>query len=167
VATGGRGIYLDDDLSNTTVRNNIVYGTGQWAFQFHGGDHNVLTNNIFDISGATKLGLYQDTGAPTYGMAANSFSCNIVYSSAPPPAQLWDKYGLEPVALPTVFDNLYWGASGALPNTGSIIDTSPTVSNPMFVAPASADYSFASGNPAAFCGFQPIDVSQVGPRPNE
>ena len=166
VTTGGRGIYLDDDLSNATVRNNIVYGTGQWAFQVHGGDHNVLTNNIFDISGATKLGLYQDTGAPTYGMAGNSFSCNIVYSSAPPPSALWDKYGSEPVALPSVSDNLYWGTSGALPNTGPIIDTSPTVADPMFVNPAAADYGFAGGNPAAFCGFQPIDVSQVGPLPN-
>lgn len=166
VTTGGRGIYLDDDLSNTTVRNNIVYGTGQWAFQFHGGDHNVLTNNIFDISGATKLGLYQDTGAPTFGMAGNSFSCNIVYSQAAPPSSLWDKYGTETVALPTVSANLYWGANGALPNTSPIIDTSPTVADPGFVDPGAADYSFATGNPAAFCGFQTIDVSQVGPLPN-
>lgn len=99
-------------------------------------------------------------------MAANSFTCNIVYSSATPPARLWDKFGSEPVALPTVSDNLYWGANGALPNAGDIVDSSPHVADPKFVNPATADYSFSGSNPASFCGFQPIDVSQVGPLPN-
>lgn len=166
VATGGRGIYLDDNLSNATVRKNIVYGTGQWALQIHGGDHNVFTNNIFDISGATRLGLYQDAGTPNYGMVANSFSCNIVYSSAAPPSQLWDDFAALPVTLPTVSGNLYWGAGGALPNTGSIVDSDPTVADPKFIDPTAASYGFAAGNPAAFCGFQPIDTSQVGPLPN-
>ena len=131
------------------------------------GDHNVFTNNIFDISGATQLGVYQDAGTPNYGMAANSFSCNIVYSHATPPSSLWDEYATETVALPTVSGNLYWGASGALPNTGSIVDSSPTVADPGFVDPAAANYGFTAGIPSAFtCGFQPIDVSQVGPLPN-
>lgn len=39
-----KGIYLDDDQSNVTATNNIIYGTGQWPFQIHGGDHNVFTN---------------------------------------------------------------------------------------------------------------------------
>lgn len=165
-SNGSKGIYLDDQLSNATARNNIIYGTGEWAIQYHGGDHNVFTNNIFDISGAGRLGLYQDAGQPNYGMGANSFTCNIVYSSAAPPSGLWNKYGYETVALPTVSDNLYWGTKGALPNTGDIIDSSPHVADPKFVNPASADYSFANGNPAAYCGFQPIDASQVGPVPN-
>ncbi|HEY3448509.1 MAG TPA: right-handed parallel beta-helix repeat-containing protein, partial [Myxococcales bacterium] len=163
-----RGIYLDDETSNVTARNNIIYGYGQWSFQIHGGDHNVFTNNIFDVSKAVRLGLYQDDGGanPNYGMAANTVSCNIVYSNAAPPDTLWDKYGSLPVALPTVSENLYWGAAGALPNTAPIVDSSPHVADPGFVNPAAADYRFSGANPGAFCGFQPIDVSQVGPLPN-
>lgn len=165
-SNGSKGIYLDDDLSNVTVRNNIVYGTGQWAFQIHGGNDDVFTNNVFDISGATRLAVYQDDGTPNYGMSANSFSCNIVYSRAAPPSELWDDYAALPVALPAVSNNLYWDTGGALPNSGSIVDSSPTVADPAFVDPAAANYAFAAGNPAAFCGFKPIDVSQVGPLPN-
>ena len=93
-----KAIYLDDEESNVTVQYNIVYGTGEWALQIDGGDHDVFQNNIFDITGATQLGLYQDDGsaAPNYGMAGNVFSCNIVYSSSAPPSSLW-QYTFMPI----------------------------------------------------------------------
>ncbi len=54
-----KAIYLDDMQSNTIVTNNIIYGTGSWAVQYHGGDHNIVQNNVFDISGANHLAYYQ------------------------------------------------------------------------------------------------------------
>ena len=162
-----KAIYLDDELSNATVENNIIRGTGTYAFQIHGGDHNVLRNNIFDISGATTLGLYQASAAsnPNYGMSDNAFTCNIVYSSNTPPSSLW-VYMVQPIdAPPAVSNNLYWDTTVALPNTGSIVDTLPTVANPDFVNPSQANYTFGSTLPS-FCAFAPIDSSQVGPVPN-
>lgn len=162
-----KAIYLDDELSNATVENNIVRGTGTYAFQIHGGDHNVLRNNIFDISGAETLSLYQASAAsnPNYGMSDNAFTCNIVYSSSAPPSSLW-VYMVQPIdAPPAVNNNLYWDTSAALPNTGSVVDAIPTVANPDFVNPSQANYAFAS-TPPSFCVFAPIDTSQVGPVPN-
>jgi hypothetical protein len=166
-SNGSKAIYLDDQLSNATVENNIVYGTGSYAFQIHGGDHNVFKNNIFDISKAKTLGLYQDDGttAPNYGMNGNEFTCNITYSSINPPPSLW-AYEVQPSdAAPHVSNNLYWDESGVLPHSGIVADILPTVSNPGFVNPGQANYSFRSRAPS-FCNFVPINASQVGPLPN-
>lgn len=170
----GVGIYLDDQLSNVTVKSNIVYGTGSWAFQIHGGDHNTFSSNIFDISKVPSLGLYDDISTSTdktltnFGMAGNTFQCNIIYSSSTPPAELWT-YGNEGLALkgmviakPVVSSNIYWGTNGSLPNTGAIVDSSPAVTNPQLVDPAKADYRFKSGPPTS-CAFLPSDLTNVGP----
>lgn len=168
-SNGSRALYLDDNSSNVTLKNNIAYGPGQWTVQFHGGAHNEFTNNVFDISGVGEtLALYQHTGdkTPPDMMVGNSFHCNIVYSNATPPSSLWNASQDKPIKPPSVFDNVYWGKSGALPNTSPFIDTSPKVVNPEFLDPANANYAFSGANPAAFCGFNPIDVSKVGPLPN-
>jgi hypothetical protein len=166
-STGGRGIYLDDEMSYVTVTSNLVHGSGEWALQIHGGDHNVFESNIFDISGAELLGLYQENSSNgDFGMAGNVFTCNIVYSSASPPYELWQySPGGASLALPSVHDNIYWGTNGALPNSGTIVDTSPSVANPGFVDPANGNYAFQSGPPTS-CAFQPIDLAGVGPLPH-
>ncbi|MEB2322445.1 MAG: right-handed parallel beta-helix repeat-containing protein [Sorangiineae bacterium] len=168
-AVGGRALYLDDNTSNVTLRNNVAYGTGDWAVQYHGGDHNLFTNNIFDISDVThRLAVYQDTGdqTPPDLMSGNAFRCNIVYSSATPPSSLWDYYHVKDVVLPEVRDNVYWGKKGNFPNAAPIIDTNPKVADPGFVDPSARNYAFGGANPAESCGFKPIDVSAVGPLPN-
>ncbi len=174
----GVGIYLDDEMSNATVKSNLVYGTGNWDFLIHGGDHNTFTNNIFDISKVPSLGMYEDithttsaTPLTNFGMAGNTFQCNIVYSSSAPPAALWE-YGNDGLALkgwviakPAVSSNIYWGTNGSLPNTGAIVDSSPAVADPRFVDPAKADYHFKSGPPTS-CVFLPVDLANVGPLPH-
>jgi hypothetical protein len=167
-----KGIYLDDQLSNATVTNNIVYGTGQYAFQIHGGDHDVFKNNIFDISSLQRLAAYQDDGAtaPNYGMAGNVFTDNIVYSSTAQTTALWAVTILSSDALPNDAHNLYWNTSGTqfVPGTGNgVADTDPPVANPGFVNAAANNYNFTSGAPAISGGsFAPINVSTVGPIPN-
>jgi len=166
--TGGRGIYLDDQLSNVTVTGNIVYGTGQWSLQIHGGDHNTLQNNIFDISAATQFGLYQDVvGGPHYGMTGNVFTCNIVWTSVTKTGAIWDYINESgaTMALPSVSNNAYWSTSGTqLSNTGTITDSSPVVSNPNVVNPEQHVYDFQSSPPLG-C-FTPIDTSKIGPVPH-
>ncbi len=168
--TEGRGLYLDDNTSNITLRNNIVYGAGDWALHYHGGAHNLFENNIFDISNLQrKLAVYSDTkdNSPEV-MVGNVFRCNVVYSSAAPPSALWDFWDAQQLNLvkPSVSDNVYFGTKGNLPNAPPIVDTNPTVANPGFVDPAARNYAFSGANPGASCGFQPIDTSTVGPLPN-
>jgi parallel beta-helix repeat protein len=57
-----KAIYLDDMSSNITVTKNIVYGSGWYGIQYHGGDHITVNNNIFDISRARQVGFYQTAG---------------------------------------------------------------------------------------------------------
>jgi hypothetical protein len=41
------------------------------------------------------------------------------------------------------------------------------VADPMFVDPDNGDFTLRPESPALALGFQPIDVSQAGPRPRE
>ena len=163
-----KAIYLDDLLSHTFVKYNIVYGTGMYALQIHGGDHNVVQNNIFDISGARMLGYYQDAGpnASSFSMVGNIFTCNIVYSSRPRLGSLWTNHITSAVAPLNDNNNLYWGANGPILRDYSVVDAAPTVADPGFVNPRQANYNFRTGKAPDFCGFQPIDSSHAGPLPN-
>ena len=159
-----KAIYLDDGLSHATVMNNVVWGTGSYCVQFHGGDHDIITNNIFDITEVSKLGYYQD-GSPgkNYGMAGNCFANNIVYSLAKKtPSALWSflNESPSPILKPIVRENTYWTPHATLPNIGSIVDSKPNNQNPSFVDPAKHNYQFQSASPIGFAVF---DSSKVGP----
>jgi len=168
MTSASKGIYLDDELSFVTVEDNIVYGTGTYGFQIHGGDHNTFKNNIFDISNSIALGLYQYDGSyHNYGMAQNDFTCNIIYSSASSvPSSLWESStiltGQDP---PEVTSNVYWGTIQKLATVNPYADTAPIYGTEDFVNPASGNYNFTSGPPTG-CGFTAINTSTVGPLPN-
>jgi hypothetical protein len=152
-------IYLDDETSNVTVSENIVYGAGTYAVLIHGGDHNVFRNNIFDVSRVDKLGLYQDdvgSGGLNYGMAYNRFTRNVVYSSASLPKPLWDyiDQSRETIILPEVSTNIYYAPDPISPNEGAIVDSHPIHDNPRFTNPDRHDYRFLSGSPALILGFR-------------
>jgi len=163
-------IYLDDDQSNALVENNICFGgTGNYyATLWHGGDHNTVTNNIFDLTGDSTqiIGLYQDIGTSNtnFGMSNNVFSHNIVLTNSG--ASLWETCCGLPVTLPTLSDNLYWPNYAS---TGPIVDPSATVANPLLTNasnPASNAYALSPSSPAiTMLGFAPIDTSQYGPVP--
>jgi hypothetical protein len=163
-----KGIYLDAYISNAVVEDNIVYGSGSYGMQIHGGSNDVFRNNIFDISGVKTLGLYQlhpTPRAPAGGMNGNAFTCNIVYSSKTPPPALWSvKLGSND-NTPRVEKNLYWGSVRALPNGGPVADASPTVADPHFESPAEGKYSMPADAPS-FCDFHAIERSRVGPVAN-
>jgi hypothetical protein len=156
------GIYLDDLLSYTTVQNNVVYGVGNYPLLVHGGDHNTIKNNIFDITQTYMLALYQYI-AP-YSMADNVFTCNVTYSAGPNPIALWHTSGA--VTPPIDTKNVYWKTSGTLPNIGMVVDSAPLTANPNFVNPTAGNYAIQSSVPTSYCGFAPINTSQVGPLPN-
>jgi len=70
--------------------------------------------------------------------------------------------------------NLYWNASGRPVLFGDKTlaewraagqDKESIVANPLFVAPEKGDFRLRQGSPAAKIGFEPWDLSAVGPRP--
>jgi hypothetical protein len=161
-----KAIYLDDLMSNVMVSGNICRKCGQYAVQIHGGDHNTIVNNIFDLStDGTLLGLYQNAnGWPDFGMAANRVERNIVYSSGRPPASLWRLDVLSTDALPTIASNLYYSpVSVRIATKGPIIDSNPIYADPGFRDPSSVDYSMPGSSPAYnLIQFQPL-VTDQGP----
>ncbi len=163
-AMKSKGIYLDDELSNARVLNNVIYGSGRWALQIHGGDHDVIANNVFDISGAPALALYEDdTPGRNFGMSGNRFTCNIVYSTAPPPALLWEFHAWKKIQKPTVARNVYWDSRGYLPDSGAVVDAQPAIADPSFPDPAHGDYEHAPSLPFPGCGLRGIPLKLVGP----
>ena len=165
-----KAIYLDDLMSNTLVSGNICRNCGQYAVQYHGGDHNIIVNNIFDLSGGALLGLYQDLlQYGNYGMTGNVCKNNIVYFSSTAPNSLW-RWSQDPndtlMTKPTDTTNLYYSATGtSIPNSGHIIDANPVYANPQFTNPSAADYSMPPTSPAyTQIQFQPLPTDQ-GPLP--
>jgi hypothetical protein len=135
--TGARGIYLDDEASNVSVQGNYITGSGAFAFQVHGGDHNTFSNNVFDLSGITEAaGLYEDdvaAGFPNYGMQDNVFTSNIYYMPcqylAPTWFYAWDLIDSTSgqIAMPSIQDSTYDNINSPVANSSSsIVDTTPT-----------------------------------------
>lgn len=165
-----KGLYLDDESSNIIVTNNIVYGTGTWDLAIHGGNNNTFANNIFDLSLAGAMGLYQDDSPGTnYGMAGNALNCNIIYSSASAGQSIWTNWiaaGVT-VALPSFTNNVYFNTNGSFTYSASgsgISDPSQTIVNPNFMNAGSNNYAFSGSSPNPSSCFIPIDTTQYGPQ---
>ena len=171
-STNTRSIYLDDQTSNVFVFGNICRRCGSWALQIHGGDHNIIRGNIFDVSWGAKVGYYQSAGyyghpSTNYGMQGNIFQQNIIYSSGGFPSSLWTylNQSSTPIAPLNNSSNVYWSASGAsIPNT-VIPDTRFYRANPLFLNASAGDYRMPSHSPAfSLVGFPTLPTDQ-GPLP--
>ena len=141
-------IYLDDLMSYATVTGNVCVNAGEYAFQIHGGDHNTIQNNIFDLTNGSQLGFYQVSSIADDGMAGNVVSNNIIYSSGAYASTLWSNNINAGDTLPTVQNNMYYSATSAtIPNT-TIVDSARVLANPLLTSPATGNYYLASNSPA-------------------
>jgi hypothetical protein len=183
-------IYLDDWSSNGTIKGNLCYGTvipnyqttaPSYVIEFHGGDTNLVYNNIFDVSsmdGFQEI-VYQSEGS-TLAMPNNLFQCNINYSTSFN-GNIWHVTSstITPTP-PTLGYNLYGGLTqwtNATNTTGygdSASGVGVTAANVGFNNPAGGDYSFKNGYPPSFCtasatnGYPAVwfNPATVGPQPN-
>lgn len=163
-----KGIYLDDAVSNVTATGNVIYGTGEYALQIHGGNSNVIKNNVADVSQMLKFGLYQDSVFQTSTMSGNVVNQNVISSTTAPPTYLWDQvtgaYGGTQVG-PTYTNDLFYNSSSAFTNYGSsgglVAIGTAVVGNPVFAsgpvpAPGTPvltyqpSASVATGSPVSF-----------------
>jgi hypothetical protein len=166
---GGRGIYLDEGTSQVRVYNNIVYNTTRGLFTQNYGQDNLVSNNIFAFGRDCQI-------EPSGNMAKaqslpNSFTfeSNIVLL-APGAKMLFSEWNQKTV---TMRRNLYWQGGSPI-QFGRLswaqwqaqgFDAGSLAADPLFADPAHYDFTLQDGSPAARIGFQPFDLSGVGPRP--
>jgi hypothetical protein len=164
---GGWGIYFDEGSSLILAEDNIVYGTTHGGFHQHYGATNILWNNIFAFARDHQI---QRTRPEAH--SSFSFVNNIVYFDS---GTLLG--GNWPDDNVTMDGNVYFDARpNAQPDQLRLgpcswqkwnergHDVESLVADPLFVAPGAGDFRLRTNSPALNLGFEPIDLSGVGPR---
>ncbi len=157
---GGWGIYFDEGTTGVLAENNIAYRCKSNGFHQHYGKENTVRNNIFALNRDAQIA--RSRKEPHFTLA---FERNIVYwKEGKLLSGNWDggQFRWE--------KNLFWNAAGptqGLPEDWKAkgLDKDSLIADPLFVDPGKGDFRLKPGSPALALGFQPIDVSGVGPRP--
>ncbi len=169
----GEGIILDNGCYGILVENNVVHDAvaGGYGSNFNCCG-NIIQNNIFAYGTKYQLTVYGDqpTGKPR--PKGEIFARNIILwregpllkeADWPDFRTLWDdnvyfREGGEPVTFLSgkKYTLDQWKARG--------MDKHSVIADPMFVDPSHGNFDLKPDSPALKLGFQPIDISTVGPR---
>ena len=181
---GGWGIYHDEGSTHHLVESNVVYRTKFGPFNIHYSKEVTVRNNIFALGRLEQLSRGRvEPHKSVY------FEKNIVYWEA---GELFKgnwkdspySFHINPnnqngsVQLTNTFDcdwNLYLNPKAKIEQVKFAgaswqqwqdrgKDRNSVYADPRFVAPEKGDFQLRADSPAFALGFQPIDVSQVGPR---
>ena len=164
---GGWGIYLDEGSHNLLIEKNLVFRCQDGAFFAHHNRDITARNNILASCRAAQV----ERGG--MGGFELTFSRNLVYYSE---GKAVGDYGSEHCGRDVcAFDhNLYWNTSGRpiFFGTKSLDDWKALghdrhslIADPMFVDPEKGDFRLRPGSRATEIGFEPWDLTRVGPRP--
>jgi parallel beta-helix repeat protein len=155
------GIYLDEGCSDTIVENNVVYRTSHGGFHQHYGKENIVRNNVFAFARQDQQ--IQRTREEPH--VSFTFERNILAWTGTPMTQTgptnvkFDRnlYSIAEADFSAGGKNWeQWRAAGE--------DANSIIGDPMFTDPQAGDFTLKGGSPASKIGFQPIDVTRVGPR---
>ena len=161
------GIYHDSG-ADILVEKNLAYRCT--PLHVHYTRNITLENNIFafgDTEEVTRAGVF-DTPLLEY-----SFQRNVVYFKQGRVVGSWN-----PANRNCAYDrNLYWNTSGEPLLFGDKglgfaewqaagKDLHSIIGDPLFVDPERGDFRLRPGSPTAQIGFEPWDLSSVGPRPS-
>jgi len=156
---GGWAIYFDEGSTGVVAENNVAYRCKSNGFHQHYGKNNTLRNNIFALSQEAQIARTRKEDHFTL-----AFERNIVYwKEGKLLSGNWDgdQFRWE--------KNLFWNPAGTkgLPEAWKEkgLDKESVIADPLFVDPDKGDFTLKPDSPALKLGFQPIDVSKVGPRP--
>jgi hypothetical protein len=169
VVYGGHGIYLDEGSSQILVEKNIAYGTSGPAFFQNYGKQNIVRNNVFALSDSAPIQPNGNMAKMPKGVNSFVFERNIVYWELGDSAvrRQWNDTLVE------MRRNLYWRVGGGEVKMGPEswtdwrargMDEGSAVADPLFVDLARRDFRLKPGSPAIQLGFEPIDLSAVGPQ---
>lgn len=155
---GGWAIYFDEGSTGVVAENNLAYRCKSNGFHQHYGKENTLRNNIFALNQEAQIARTRKEDHFTL-----LFERNIVYwTEGSLLSGIWDgdQFRWE--------KNLFWNPAGTkgLPEKWKEagLDKESLIADPLFVAPEKGDFRLKPESPALKLGFQPIDVSKVGPR---
>jgi hypothetical protein len=166
------GIILDNGCGAITVEENVVHRAGRVSFCFNFNClGNVIQNNIFALAGQAAINRYGDP--PTAGIEpppnANFVYRNLCYLKT-------GKVYVEDhwLNFQTICDyNLYWAPGGDPIRFLTFpfeewqtkhLDTHSVIADPLFADAEHGDFRLPAESPALKLGFQPIDLTAVGPR---
>ena len=165
-AYGGWGIYPDEGSSEILIENNLVYQCSSSPFFAHINRHITVRNNIFAFGEQCQVERAGATSGPEQEYA---FLRNIVYYRQGQLVGYWDTQNSNFAYK----SNLYWNASGSsITFSGKSWnewqaagqDKNSLIADPLFVDPERGDFRLRPDSPAAKIGFEPWDLSDVGPR---
>ena len=182
---GGWGIYADEGSTSVLIENNIVYNTKYGTFNIHYAKDLTVRNNIFAMG---RLQQYSRSKQEKHTTAY--FEGNIIYwtqGKLMVEEYKWDnisyKMSTNPYVPPietnvtyvsdwNIFynpnltrDQLDFGERSWEQWQAEGHDLHSLYVDPMFVDPENHDFRLRLDSPALKLGFQPIDMSHVGPRP--
>ena len=164
---GGWGIYFDEGSSGILAESNVVYRTTHGGFHQHYGETNTVRNNIFAFGRDQQI---QRSRAEPH--ISFTFVTNIVYfDSGKLLGSEWSGDTNYVMDWNVYFDARPGVGGDQLPvgpcswekwqERGH--DEHSLVADPLFVAPRRDDFHLRTESPALGIGFQPIDLSHVGP----
>ncbi|NUQ01380.1 MAG: right-handed parallel beta-helix repeat-containing protein, partial [Armatimonadetes bacterium] len=166
------GVYLDDYSSGTIVYGNIIGRTQLGGVCIHGGQNNVIENNIL-LDGHEHQVRLQPRDA---FMQGNRFERNIVVWRRPE-SNLVYSYNDRRDVVSAWDRNVYWLAGADLTALthrltplgpwsawrGAGFDAHSVIADPRFEDPANDNYRLRPDSPALALGFQPIPIEKIGP----
>lgn len=162
------GIYLDDSTSGAMVVGNLVRAIGSDAVQIHGGQDNLVENNLFDLGTERPSAvLFQAAPADTNPLnrqTGNTVSRNVVLSlNASPRPFVWYNGG-----TPAISGNFYVSPAGAvMSNKPAAVDQHPQLGEAQLLpSPSQPEYAAVQIAAERAIGFRPIDLAAAGVRRN-
>ncbi len=181
---GGWGIYHDEGSTHLLVENNVVHHTKFAPFNIHFAKEVTVRNNIFALGRLEQLS--RGKSEPHKSVF---FENNIVYwregelysknwQDVPYTFHFHPKNQTGTATVTNTFDcdwNLYFNPTlkqAEVTLAGRTWkewqqrgkDLHSRCTDPLFVAPEQGDFTLKPESPAFAIGFQPIDLSQTGPR---
>ena len=179
------GIYLDDYTSGVHVYGNICVRTYLGGVMVHGGQDNIIENNIIVDGKASQLQLAPIdslTSGRTKGhpdtsmwlMTGTVIRRNILSYDASSARYMRGRKYEQCIA--ECDRNLFWPGKGEIrmqvkPAEGETqweawhklgYDRNSVIADPRFVAPEKDDYRLRKDSPAFALGFKPIPVGKIG-----
>lgn len=178
---GGWAIYPDEGSSHLIIENNICFKTSSQVFHQHYGRENIVRNNIFAFGREGQSSLSRVEAHRSF-----TFEKNIIVSDGQPMFVagysghfdkkgfysdlnlFWDISDHELVFGNQHFDeqaNFSLNAPRSMADMQQLgYDLHSIHADPLLADPAEGDFTLKEDSPAFALGFQPIDLSDVGPR---
>jgi len=183
------GIYLDDYTSGVHVHGNLVVNTYRGGVMVHGGQDNLIENNVF-VEGAAQQLQYSFIDSLTRGrtpahpdkgewlMTGTRCVGNVFWYSGA--ESNWIKGAKWPQVLAESDRNVIWHEGRPVtisrPNTTEVdtwadwqklgYDHHSVIADPQFVDAKRGDYRLRPDSPALKLGFKPLPYERMGLYPS-